>query len=158
MSGKPKHRFDLTDDQREEIRSAFALFDIDGSGTISVKELKVAMLALGFDPKKEEIRRITAEFDPNSTGTIEHKEFVELMTRKMSERDSRERMVKAFHFFDDDNTGKISFQNLKRVAVELEEEIPDEDLQEMIEEADRDGDGEVSLDEFLRVMHKAQLF
>ena len=44
----------LTEEQKQEIREAFDLFDTDGSGTIDAKELKVAMRALGFEPKKEE--------------------------------------------------------------------------------------------------------
>lgn len=33
----------LTEEQKQEIREAFDLFDTDGSGTIDAKELKVAM-------------------------------------------------------------------------------------------------------------------
>jgi len=80
------------------------------------------------------------------------------MTTKFGQRDSKEEMTKAFRLFDDDETGKISFRNLKRVAVELGETITDEELQEMIDEADRDGDGEVSLDEFIGIMSKTNLF
>ena len=60
--------------------------------------------------------------------------------------------------FDDDDTGKISFRNLKRVARELGENMTDEELQEMIDEADRDGDGEINLEEFMRIMKKTNLF
>ena len=59
-----------------------------------------------------------------------------------------------FKLFDDDETGKISFRNLKRVAKELGENMTDEELQEMIDEADRDGDGMINEDEFFRVMKK----
>ena len=54
--------------------------------------------------------------------------------------------------------GKISYKNLKRVAKELGENLTDEELQEMIDEADRDGDGEINQDEFLRIMKKSNLF
>ena len=64
----------------------------------------------------------------------------------------------AVGFCDDDDTGKISFKNLKRVAKELGETMTDEELQEMIEEADRDGDGEVNEEEFFRIMKKTALF
>ena len=53
--------------------------------------------------------------------------------------------------------GKISFKNLKRVAKELGEKLTDEELQEMIDEADRDNDGEINQDEFLRIMKKTNL-
>mmetsp|Transcript_60194 Transcript_60194/g.130730 ORF Transcript_60194/g.130730 Transcript_60194/m.130730 type:complete len:82 (+) Transcript_60194:322-567(+) len=81
-----------------------------------------------------------------------------MMTSKMSERDPMEEIIKAFRLFDDDETGKISFRNLKRVAKELGENMTDEELQEMIDEADRDGDGEVSEEEFIRIMKKTSLY
>mmetsp|Transcript_18481 Transcript_18481/g.22634 ORF Transcript_18481/g.22634 Transcript_18481/m.22634 type:complete len:179 (+) Transcript_18481:413-949(+) len=149
---------ELTSEQKQEIREAFDLFDTDGSGTIDAKELKVAMRALGFEPKKEEIRKMIADVDKNGSGTIDFEEFLDMMTVKMGERDSKEEMAKAFRLFDDDETGRITFKNLKRVAKDLGEDITDEELQEMIDEADREGSGEVSLDDFMRLMKKANLF
>merc|ERR1712086_390831 len=85
----------LTQDQVEEIKEAFDLFDTDGSGSIDVNELKVAMKALG----------------------------------------------KVFKLFDDDKTGTVSFKNLKRVCQELGENMTDDELKEMMDWADKDGDG-----------------
>lgn len=88
-------------------------------GYIDSKELKVAMRALGFEPKKEEVKKMISEVDREGKGVIEFADFMELMTGKISERDPREEILKAFRLFDDDSTGKISLKNLKRVAREL---------------------------------------
>merc|ERR1711965_568449 len=121
---------DLTEEQKQEIREAFDLFDTDGSGAIDAKELKVAMRALGFVPKKDEIRKMISDIDKDADGTIDYDEFMQMMTVKMSEKDSREEICKAFKLFDDDDTAKISFKNLKRVAKELGENMTDEELHE----------------------------
>lgn len=151
-------KFELTDEQRQDIKEAFDLFDSEGTGMIDTKELKVAIRALGFEPKKEEIKKMIAEIDKDGTGKISFEDFLSLMTVKMAEKDSKEEILKAFRLFDDDETGTISFKNLKRVAKELGENLTDEELQEMIDEADRDGDGEVNQEEFLRIMKKTSLY
>merc|ERR1712072_1310990 len=65
---------DLTEEQKQEIREAFDLFDTDGSGCIDAKELKVAMRALGFEPKKEEVRKMISDIDKDVDGTIDFDE------------------------------------------------------------------------------------
>lgn len=72
--------------------------------------------ALGFEPKKEEVKKMIADIDKDGSGTIDFEEFLTMMTAKMGDRDSGEEIAKAFRLFDDDETGKISFKNLKRVA------------------------------------------
>merc|ERR1712216_626099 len=109
-----KKQKELTEEQKQEIKEAFDLFDTDGSGEIDSKELKVAMRALGFEPKKEEIQKMIADVDDDGSGTIGYEEFLKMMTHKI---------LNAFRLFDDDETGKISFKNLKRVAKELGERM-----------------------------------
>ncbi|XP_050166493.1 centrin-2 isoform X1 [Myiozetetes cayanensis] len=155
---KASPKAELPEEQQREIRQAFELFRTDGSDCIDVKELKVAMRALGFEPKKEEIKKMISDIDKEGTGKISFDDFLAVMAQKMAEKDSKEEILKAFKLFDDDETGKISFKNLKRVAKELGENLTDEELQEMIDEADRDGDGEVDEQEFLRIMKKTSLY
>ncbi|EPY38910.1 centrin-2 [Angomonas deanei] len=162
---------ELTEDQLQEIKEAFSLFDTDGSGNINMKELQVAMRALGFEPSKSEIKQIVYninqnnnnenennENENNNNNVITYAQFINIMSSKMAQKDSREEIIKAFRLFDDDGKGKISFKDLKRVAVELGENMSDTELQEMIDEADRDGDGEVSEEEFLKLMKKTALY
>lgn len=94
--------------------------------------MKVAIRALGFEPKKEEIKKMIAEIDKDSSGKLSYSDFLSLMSIKMAEKDTKEEILKAFRLFDDDETGSISFKNLKRVAKELGENLTDEELQEMM--------------------------
>jgi len=86
------------------------------------------MRALGFEPKKEEIKKMISDIDKDGNGTIDFNEFLEMMTAKMSERDSKEEILKAFCLFDDDEKGKISLHNLKRVAKELGETMTEDEV------------------------------
>merc|ERR1711967_210895 len=140
--------------QMEEIREAFGLFDADASGMIDVRELKAAMRALGFEVKNEELKKMVTDIDNDGNGTVEFVEFLSMMTGKMGEKDTREDIEKVFKLFDDDSTSKITFKNLARVAEELGETIDDGELQDMINQADRDGDGAIYVDEFYRIMKK----
>ncbi|XP_059535000.1 centrin-2 [Myotis daubentonii] len=159
-SSQPKRmtpKLEFNAQQIQELRQAFDLFDTDSTGTIDVRELKVVLRAMGFEPKKEEIMKMINQVDPEGTGKMNFNDFLTLMTQKMCDKDSKEEVLKAFKLFDDDETGTISFENLKRVSKELGEDITDEELQEMIEKADRDGDGKVDEEDFLRMMKRTSL-
>ncbi|XP_065545636.1 uncharacterized protein LOC136019403 [Lathamus discolor] len=155
---KANAKLELTEEQKRGIREAFDLLDTDGAGCVDVKELKVAMRALGYEPRREEIKKMVSVIDKEGTGKISFSGFLRVITQKMAEKDSKEEILKVFKLFDDDETGKISFKNLKRVARELGENLTDDELQEMIDEADRDGDGQVNEQEFLSIMNETSLF
>merc|ERR1711862_66565 len=141
----------LTQDQVEEIKEAFDLFDTDGSGSIDVNELKVAMKALGMDAKSDEIRKLINDIDSDGDGTIDFDEFLAMMTARKQGEDTLEDLLKVFKLFDDDKTGTISFKNLKRVCQELGENMTDDELKEMMDWADKDGDGVLNEDEFINL-------
>jgi len=144
----------MSPEEMEEVTEAFQLFDVDQKGTIDVKEIKAAFRALGFQVKKQEIRQMMMDIDKVESSTVLFDEFVEMVTPRMMARDTREEIMKVFRLFDDDNSNKITFKNLQRVARELGENLTDDELQEMIDEADRDGDNAINQEEFYRVMKK----
>ncbi|NXG32666.1 CETN2 protein, partial [Dromaius novaehollandiae] len=141
----------LSEGQKQQLREAFDLLDPDGSGQMDVKDLK-ARTPLGCELRKEEMKKIISKVDEDGSGKINFESFLQVMTQKMAEPCSKEELLKAFKLFDHDGTGKISFEKLKLVAVEVGEDIMDEELQEMIDEADLDGDGQVNKQEFLRIL------
>merc|ERR1719310_404277 len=105
----------LTEDQIEEFREAFSLFDKDGDGTITIEELGIVMRSLGRKPTREELEAMIAEVDDDASGRIEFKEFLSLMAAKLHEQDSVEEMREAFMVFDRDKSGKISAAELRMV-------------------------------------------
>ena len=113
--------------------------------------------ALGFEPTKDELASMLASV-ASPDGALDYDDFAALVAQKIATRDPVDELRKAFRLFDADETGRISFANLKRVAKELGEPLTDDELREMIDEADRDGDGEVDEAEFVRIMRKSALF
>ncbi|XP_043920112.1 centrin-3 [Protopterus annectens] len=149
---KRKKKRELTEEQKQEIKEAFDLFDTDRDRAVDYHELKVAMRALGFDVKKADVLKILKDYDHEGTGKITFEDFSEVVTDWILDRDPQEEMLKAFRLFDDDDSGKISLRNLRRVARELGENISDEELRAMIDEFDKDGDGEINQEEFVAIM------
>ena len=110
--GKPQ----LAPELVEQLKEAFNLFDADQSGAIDYRELKAAMKALGIQVKKEELKKMITDIDADGSGSIEFPEFLEMMTGKMGEKDTKEEILKVFKLFDDDSTGKISFLSLIHIS------------------------------------------
>lgn len=146
----------LTEDEVDEIREAFNLFDNEGTGVIDPKELKSAMQSLGFETKNPTIYQMFVDLERETSGPVDFDRFLDGITSKLGDRESREGIHKIFNLFDTDRKGSISLKDLKRVSKELGETMSDEELREMLERADSNGDGEISLDDFYTIMTKKQ--
>lgn len=144
--------FFKTEEQIAEFKEAFSLFDKDGDGTITTKELGTVMRSLGQNPTEAELQDMINEVDADGNGTIDFPEFLTMMARKMKATDTEEEIREAFRVFDKDGNGFISAAELRHVMTNLGEKLTDEEVDEMIREADTDGDGQVNYDEFVKMM------
>ncbi len=154
FNAKSYERPGLSADEVEEIKEAFDIFDVDQSGAISVSELLNAMRSLGFDTKNPAIFKMISDMDEDGNGEIEFDEFLDMMTARISDTNTKEDLERVFKLFDEDRNGEITVENLRRVAKELGEDIPDDELNEIIMRADLDGDGKLSFDDFFAVITK----
>ena len=154
FDAKKYERPGLTADEIEEIKEAFDIFDVDRSGAISVQELLNAMKSLGFDTKNPAIYQMISDMDEDGNGEIDFEEFLDMMTARISDRNTKEDLERVFKLFDDKRTGEITVDNLRRVAKELGEDIPEEELKEIILRADLDGDGKLNFEDFYAVITK----
>ena len=142
----------LTEEQIAELKEAFVLFDNDGDGTITTKELGSVLRSLGQNPTEPELQDMTNEADPYGNGTIDFPEYLTMMARKMKDCDSEEEIVEAFKVFDKEGNGFISAGELRHVMTNLGETMTDEEVDDMIRESDIDGDGQINYEEFVKMM------
>lgn len=126
------------------IGAAKQLVNLDGDGTITTKELGTVMRSLGQNPTEAELQDMINEVDADGNGTIDFPEFLTMMARKMRDTDSEEEIREAFKVFDRDNNGYISAAELKHVMTNLGERLSQDEVDEMIREADVDGDGQIN--------------
>ena len=91
------------------------MFDKDGDGTITTKELGTVMRSLGQNPTEAELQDMINEVDADGNGTIDFPEFLTMMARKMKDTDSEEEIREAFRVFDKDGNGFISAAELQTV-------------------------------------------
>lgn len=100
---RSQYRQELTAEQCEDLKEAFKLFDTNMNNYITLQDLRVALRALGFEPAKQEIKRLISKLTNNAQSrdqdkdkegmvTIDENDFIDIMTTKMSERDSDEQL------------------------------------------------------------------
>ncbi|GLV40786.1 Calmodulin [Carabus blaptoides fortunei] len=144
--------YGLSEDQVAEFKEAFMLFDKDEDGTITMAELGVVMRSLGQRPTETELRDMVNEVDQDGNGTIEFNEFLQMMSKKMKGADGEDELREAFRVFDKNNDGLISSNELRHVMTSLGERLSEEEVDDMIKEADLDGDGMVNYEEFVTIL------
>ncbi|XP_022110213.1 caltractin-like [Acanthaster planci] len=144
-----------------EIRDLKTVFDAfaDSKGMIRADAVRRTMRALGFKLTKQQAQAMVADMDLDKSGTIDFNEFLEfIIDRQGTARDIYAEIQQGFRMFDYDGTGQISLDNLKRACKEAGIKFSEQELRDMIEEADRNGDNMVNLEEFTNIMLKTNLF
>ena len=149
-----KIRNELTDEQKREIKDAFSTFQDNG---ILPEELKTAMQTLGFDANNQEVLKILDKID-SKKGPLKFDDFMDVMIEKTVDKDPEVEMRKAFKVLCEEGTDKITLKSLSKICADLGEKIGEEELQEMINEADKDQDEEVGEEDFVKIMQKTGMF
>lgn len=101
------------------------------------------MRSLGQEPSQTELEDILNEIDKDGSGSIEFDEFLSMMGRKVQQADSESELRAAFAVFDRDGSGTISAEELRNVMKSIGENLSDAEIDEMIKEADANGDGNI---------------
>ena len=110
------------------------------------------MQSLGFESKNPTIYQMIADLE-NAGSSIDFETFLDAITSKLGDKETRSGIEKIFELFDDDQSGSINLTNLKRVARELGETMTAEELEEMLSRAASNGD-EITFEDFYNIMTK----
>lgn len=142
----------LDEETRAVYKESFKLFDKDENGHITVQELGLVMRYLNQNPTLAELEAMIKEVDSNSSGTVDFVEFCQLMERHKQSGDQDTALREAFKMFDKDGNGYISAAELRTVMCNLGEKLTEQEVDDMIKEADVDADGMVNYEEFVAMM------
>ncbi|KAL4291437.1 hypothetical protein GQ457_14G000480 [Hibiscus cannabinus] len=146
-----KERMDMT-----ELKKIFQMFDRNGDGAITKKELNDSLESMGIFIPDGELTHMIERIDANNDMCIDIDEFGELYRSIMENNDGEEEedMKEAFNVFDRNGDGYISEDELRSVlnSLGLKQGKATEDCKRMIRKVDVDGDGRVNFMEFKQMM------
>ncbi|XP_057470883.1 calmodulin-like protein 3 [Actinidia eriantha] len=137
-----------------ELRRVFQMFDRNGDGRITKKELNDSLENMGIFIPDPELTQMIEKIDVNGDGFVDIDEFGALYQSIVGERDEEEDMREAFNVFDQNGDGFITVDELRSVlaSLGLKQGRTMEDCKRMITKVDVDGDGMVNFIEFKEMM------
>ncbi|XP_059668986.1 calcium-dependent protein kinase 17 [Cornus florida] len=142
----------LSEEEIMGLKQMFKAIDTDNSGTITLEELKQGLDKQGTKLSEYEAKQLMDAADADGNGTIDYDEFI-TATMHLNRMDREEHLYTAFQYFDKDNSGYITIEELEQALKEFG--MNDErDIKEIISEVDSDNDGRVDYDEFVAMMRK----
>ncbi|CAF1132675.1 unnamed protein product [Rotaria magnacalcarata] len=143
----------FTEEQIQEFRQAFLLYDKDSDGAISPKVLGSVMRTLGQNPTEDELKGLINEFDCEGKGLIDFDEFLQMMAKRAKEHNEEDELREAFRVFDKNGNGFIKVAELSRhVMTNLGEQFSDDEVDEILREIDTTGKGIIRYEEVVKMV------
>ncbi|XP_037942205.1 caltractin-like [Teleopsis dalmanni] len=152
------HKLRFDDRQLLDMKETFDLLDSNCTGILRDNHLRVAVRALGFEPRKDDIKAMIAKINEDNTERISFNDFVKLMELKIGEKDTEMDLRKSFRLFCGVGKNSLTLDDLKLVSRQLGENLNDEELAEMFEYADLNKDGKVNEDDYIRLVLNTVLY
>uniref|UniRef100_A0A667I8V9 Calmodulin like 6 n=1 Tax=Lynx canadensis TaxID=61383 RepID=A0A667I8V9_LYNCA len=150
---EPRWTERLTAEQIKEYKGVFEMFDEEGNGEVKTAELERLMSLLGINPTKSELASMAKDVDRDNKGFFNCDSFLALMGIYWEKAQNQEGELRAaFRVFDKEGKGYIDWNTLKYVLMNAGEPLNEVEAEQMMKEADKDGDGTIDYEEFVAMM------
>ncbi|KAK1340591.1 hypothetical protein QTO34_019162 [Cnephaeus nilssonii] len=135
------------------VQGVFEMFDEEGNGQVKTAELERLMSLLGINPTKSELASMAKDVDRDNKGFFNCDGFLALMGIYWEKSQNQEGELRAaFQVFDKEGKGYIDWDTLKYVLMNAGEPLNEVEAEQMMKEADKDGDGTIDYEEFVAMM------
>jgi centrin-3 len=152
MSRVLKYKPEYNKEELHSIEKAFKLF-ADRSGMMNLNNMVIAMKELKFDENEPVVYDIMSEIESETKNPISYDEFVDKLTEKLQDRESQKATERVYDLFVEDPKGTLTYEVLKKVAVETGDNASDEDLRRLIKNGASNGN-DIPYEEFHSIMVK----
>ena len=152
MSRVLKYKPEFNKEELHSIEKAFKLF-ADRSGMINLNNMVIAMKELKFDENEPVVFDIMSEIEAETKNAISYDDFVDKLTEKLQDRESQKATERVYDLFVEDPKGTLTYEVLKKVAVETGDNASDEDLKRLIKNGASNGN-DIPYEEFHSIMVK----
>ena len=144
----------LSEQEICELHEAFNIFDVESDRSIDSKQLIILMNSLKQYPNQKELEKILNEFNIDKNGQIYFNQFLKIMAKRLKNiKEDEDRYLKnLFSSLDRNNNGLISIHEIRYIVTHSSENISEKDIETIMKEADTDGDGLISFEEFMTIM------
>ena len=162
MSGQPFNPAEyktvgVTERDVELYKEVFDLFDTSESGILTPSDLRNAFEMFGYHPKRNVVYQMISDYDSNEAGGICFKEFLKIMTDQLRpcDEDTEDHFQRAFDYFDCDNKGYVTKEDIQRVCLELPEDLSKDELEEIMKKLDPESGDKITFKSFHKSMVEA---
>mmetsp|Transcript_124185 Transcript_124185/g.359135 ORF Transcript_124185/g.359135 Transcript_124185/m.359135 type:complete len:169 (-) Transcript_124185:104-610(-) len=143
----------LTEQQIQEYKTVFDMYDKDKEGTINTNRLGTVMRCLGLNPTEDELLQWIQEADKDCSGTLDFREeFLPLMARKLIDIDEETELCAAFEPFDHEGCGLVSCTEFRHVLKMTGQKSTDGEIDRMLHLVGADDSGMIDYRAFVHTI------
>lgn len=144
----------FTKEQLSEYKEAFALFDSNSTGDVSLDELGTLVRSLGHNPSQTEIDEIVNQLNNEGKKRIDFGDFLSILAKNYctGDSDAAVELKDAFKVFDKKGDGSINVSELVHILSTLGESLTEDEIERMFSEAHLDPNGEINYESFVKLI------